>query len=41
MILELRDLWYEEYLKDYCLRILEKRRITGDQIEVFNDNEWV
>ena len=26
---------YEERPKEYCLTTLEKRRLTGDQIEVF------
>ena len=35
MISELRDLSYEEILKEYGLTTLETRRLTGDQIEVF------
>ena len=32
---ELRDLSYEERLKERCLTTLETRRLRGDQVEVF------
>ena len=35
MIPELRDLSYEECLKECGLTTLETRRLRGDQIEVF------
>ena len=35
IIPELRDLSYEECLKECGLTTLEKRRLRGDQIEVF------
>ena len=35
MIRELRDLCYEERLKEYCLTTIETMRLRGDQIEVF------
>ena len=35
MIPELRDLSYEEHLKECGLTTLETRRLRGDQIEVF------
>ena len=35
IIPELKDLSYEEQLKECCLPILETRRLRGDQIEVF------
>ena len=35
IIPELRDLSYEERMKDCGLTILETRRLRGDQIEVF------
>ena len=35
MIPELRDLSYEERLKECVLTTLETRRLGGDQIEVF------
>ena len=35
MIPELRDLNYEECLKECSLTTLETRRLRGDQIEVF------
>ena len=34
MITELRDLSYEEHLKECCLTTLEMRRLREDQIEV-------
>ena len=36
LIPELRDLTYEERLKECGLTTLEMRRLRGDQIEVFN-----
>ena len=36
MIPELRDLTYEEQLKECGLTTLETRRLRGDQINVFN-----
>ena len=36
MIPELRDLSYEERLKECGLITLETRRLTGDQVEFFN-----
>ena len=36
LIPELRDLTYEERLKECGLTTLDTRRIRGDQIEVFN-----
>ena len=36
MIPEMRYLSYEERLKECGLTTLEKRRLRGDQIEVFN-----
>ena len=38
LIPELRDLTYEERLKECGLTTLETRRLRGDQIEVFNNN---
>ena len=35
MILELRDLSYEEHRKECGLTTLETRKLRGDQIEVF------
>ena len=35
LIPELRDISYEERLKECGLTILEKRRLRADQIEVF------
>ena len=35
MILKLRNISYEMHLKEYGLTMLETRRLTGDQIEVF------
>ena len=35
MIPELRDLSYEEHLKECGLTTLETRRLRGDQIEAF------
>ena len=35
MIPELRDLSYEEHLKECGLTTLETRRLRGDQIEIF------
>ena len=35
MIPELRDLSYEERLKECALTTIETRRFRGDQIEVF------
>ena len=34
IITELRDLSYEERLKEYGLTTLETRRLRGDQIEI-------
>ena len=41
IIPEMRDLSYIEHLKECCLITLETRRLRGDQIEVFQDIEWV
>ena len=41
IIPELRDLSYEERLKECGLTTLETKRLRGDQSEVFKDIEWV
>ena len=38
---ELRDLSYEERLKECGLTPIETRRLRGDQIEVSKDIKWV
>ena len=40
MIPELRNLSYEERLKEYGSTIIETRRLRGDQIEVFTILLW-
>ena len=41
MIPELRDLSYEESLKESGLTTLETRRLRRGQIAVFRDIKWV